>query len=494
MTGKKSFMMLLTILLISLGIMIFIGGTEPHSSYVNTVGGGVDSDVPSEAAPVETKVVVVRVSVGAETFARLREWNNKFMEDHSGLRIDLQYVDPAEAYASFREQLRSGGTADVVLLDNAWIGEWATAGLLLPVDEFFKGDEQAQHFPTLMRQVSWNGYIWAVPNDVDPYVLVWNEEALREVGRTYPPRSADELEELEHALRTQDRIGLYADMSDPFALASYLAATGKGGFATFELPQGQGEDAVEPEVTDAELANSELANEEWSDAELADPDAGEEATATFEATTISTEGGTAEGGAAAGNGADRDLNFFQSLEEVGAPWDALTEGKIAMLIAPYSDYRRFANHRLQLLPVNWLHSQSLEQGAKGWLKGTSYAVTASSDQKAAALEWIRYMTSEEVQLDLMTAGGGLPANVDVYRSDSYRNLSFYEELLIAIEQGATFPVHPDLPTALRNYSTESLERLRAGEWTDETLLLFSGLEEAPVSAGTSRETYSGMSP
>ena len=202
--------------------MIFIGGTEPHTGYISTSGSEFDADLPSEETPIQTQPLTVNVSVGAVEFARSREWNERFMEEHAGLKVDAQHVAPPEwkiIWAS--RQLKTGQAADIVLAANEWIGEWATNGLLLNVDEFFKGDEQARHFPQLIRQMSWNGYIWGVPKEVDPYILVWNESALREAGWSYPPRTRENLLELEQVFRAKGRVGLYVDVKDPYALASY---------------------------------------------------------------------------------------------------------------------------------------------------------------------------------------------------------------------------------------------------------------------------------
>ena len=81
------------------------------------------------------------------------------------------------------------------------------------------------------------------------------------------------------------------------------------------------------------------------------------------------------------------------------------------------------------------------------------------------------MTQEAVQLELMASGSGLPANIDAYRSDVFRDLPQREALLQAIEQGAAFPLHPDLPLALRQHALD-LDKLMNGEWTEEAELLF----------------------
>jgi ABC-type glycerol-3-phosphate transport system substrate-binding protein len=414
MTGKKSFVMLLSVLLLSLGIMIFIGGTEPHTGYISTSGSEFDADLPSEETPIETQPLTVNVSVGAVEFARLLEWNERFMEEHAGLKVDVQHVAPPDEYDWLSRQLKTGQAADIVLAANEWIGEWATNGLLLNVDEFFKGDEQARHFPQLIRQMSWNGYIWGVPKEVDPYILVWNESALREAGWSYPPRTRENLLELEQVFREQGRVGLYVDVKDPYALASYWSVM----------------------QNESVPAWDELLNQE-SFAETQE-------------------------------GADE---VEEKEKEKRATWSLLNEGRIAMMIAPYSDYSRFRTEHLHIMPVNGLDSFSVEPQASGWLKGKSFAIPAGSDKKSAALEWIRFMTQEAVQLELMASGSGLPANIDAYRSDVFRNLPQREALLQAIEQGAAFPLHPDLPLALRQHALD-LDKLMNGEWTEEAELLF----------------------
>lgn len=133
------------------------------------------------------------VSMKEEEFAVLQKLTSQYMEGHPGVSIKLENIPSRDAFVKLKKQSQLGEAPDIMLLDNAWVNELAALGFLLPVDEYFTTEQQAQMIPLLMNQMKWNGYIWGIPKDVDPYILAWNKKTAVDAKLGEPPTTAAEL-------------------------------------------------------------------------------------------------------------------------------------------------------------------------------------------------------------------------------------------------------------------------------------------------------------
>src|SRR5690606_17381023 len=130
-----------------------------------------------------------------EEVEAFRSRNEAFMERYPNIQVELIHYAKEEAYKHLAEEAMLGGeAADIFLLDNTWVNEFAAKGMLAPIAESSAEEGSPTLIPAFQRQVQWNGYIWGMPLDSDPYVLVWNRNALapyrsNEVQWTYEEMS-----------------------------------------------------------------------------------------------------------------------------------------------------------------------------------------------------------------------------------------------------------------------------------------------------------------
>lgn len=149
--------------------------------------------------------IFVNVSLPEEQFIQLKEQNQQFMDRHSNINVFLTNEEPKDdAYLMWTEQIEQGYSADIMLIDNGWIKPFAVRGYLKPVDNIMIGDALSDQLARLLDPLKWNGYLWGVPRDVNPYAVMWNTDLLNEAGLDEPPADWASFQEISEALTGQD--------------------------------------------------------------------------------------------------------------------------------------------------------------------------------------------------------------------------------------------------------------------------------------------------
>lgn len=56
-------------------------------------------------------------------------------------------------------------------MNNEWVVPLAIQGLFQPVDRLMNNDVLSDQFPSVVDALRWNGYMWAIPYETNPYIL-----------------------------------------------------------------------------------------------------------------------------------------------------------------------------------------------------------------------------------------------------------------------------------------------------------------------------------
>ncbi|MCF2939335.1 extracellular solute-binding protein [Paenibacillus alkaliterrae] len=152
-------------------------------------------DGKSNVQPVEGEPEVdqlteihVNVSLPADQFHQLVQANQNFMMKYSYIQVLLtNEASASKAYELWTRQSQQGIAADVMLLDNGFVKPFAVHGFLQSADSLITGDSLSDHMPGLLDPLKWNGYLWGMPRDVNPYIVVWNGSLLKKAGLQDPP-------------------------------------------------------------------------------------------------------------------------------------------------------------------------------------------------------------------------------------------------------------------------------------------------------------------
>lgn len=184
----------------------------------------------------------VAVQMNEGEFLRLQQWNYEYMNQFAD-QVELVNLPSGESYRDLLQQFELGESPDVLLLDNVWIRKFASSGYLLPAERYYSSPLSGEVLSVTLGQNEWNGYLWGVPFDTDPYVFAYNPALIKELGLDHPPQSADDWEKLLSSFKKQSRIPslLAVDISEPYAALSLLWQFGgnaAAGSPPFEMSEG----------------------------------------------------------------------------------------------------------------------------------------------------------------------------------------------------------------------------------------------------------------
>lgn len=183
---------------------------------------------PAPPDPQEQQPLKIAVSMQEQEFAVFQrlavEIGNRIGSD---IEVhNMEETDASEEYEAIRKSFVLGDSADITLLNNRYVRLFAMQGYLRPITGNDLNGMAADPFPQVMTVNEWNGYRWAVPLDIDPYLYA---EA-RSDNATSPPlqsMSTDEdwMNRMTTWAETDDK-PFFLDVEDPLAFASWLEFRG----------------------------------------------------------------------------------------------------------------------------------------------------------------------------------------------------------------------------------------------------------------------------
>ncbi|SFD58722.1 ABC-type glycerol-3-phosphate transport system, substrate-binding protein [Paenibacillus catalpae] len=346
-----------------LSVILLIPNLDPHkpastgSSSHDANAGPVVGDLDEE--PAES--IVVTVSMAPEEFAYLEEASERFRMRYPNIHVQLQNVESKEeAYTAWKQDLMLGSSSDIMLMDSGWVTEFAVMGLLEPVDSVNTANTVSDQPAKLLAPLKWNSYLWGIPYDADPSVLVWNKAMLADQNLNEPPKD-------------------WASFSE---LASHLTASGKASESLLYLPADfSGTAAWLDAWSSAEkrgagylLLNEESANRLKETASLTIP------SASLNTLLLGTE---------------------------------MDNQRLLASVIPWSLYKGLSRTEQDKLEIDKSKIRNL------WLGSRSFVVSANSDKIEAAFTWIKEMTSVTEQERNYVRFGKLPAKNSVYEISGY---------------------------------------------------------------------------
>lgn len=390
------------------------GGTDPQTKVQNDVGGDV-------------KYLYVSVYMPDSEFDMLKQLTGEYGHTHPDVTINLQNLSEFTAYSELKEASRLGEAPDIMLLDNTWVNEFAALGFLEQADSFFTTAVQAEQFPQPMAQLKWNGYVWGVPFEVDPYILAWNKKRFNEAGFKKPPGNAEELLAMQQAMSEpgKGKHGFYMEPRDPYAFLS--AVWSLGGSWNSDRPAGkEGMLAIDDGQFLPVLQAFLYPGRKGAASAVGEPLA----------------------------------EAFPGGEQWDA-WAKLNEGGIAMMLTTVSEYNRHAGSGIAMaaMPSN-VAKKNKDARSGAWLKGKSFAVSSRSAYSQEAFQWIAAMTEDKNQVKLAEAGGEMPAIRPVY-GNSFELHITPDPIERTVQQGRVLKPGVYFPERIRVMS-EGLSRLFDG--------------------------------
>lgn len=169
---RKWFIILLSVTGIT--VVIILGWQNPISrnpGISDRFAGLSETSGRHEQEPPQITIEVV-VSVDGETMSNWKQATERFEYMRPNVQVNIKNVTFHELVHTYRHGLLSGEGPEVLLYPTSWVRHEAAAGRLRSLDNYVTLERQSQWFETVRGAVRWNGYLWAVPLEWNPYVFV----------------------------------------------------------------------------------------------------------------------------------------------------------------------------------------------------------------------------------------------------------------------------------------------------------------------------------
>lgn len=152
--------------------------------------------VVPEEEPVQNVKLEVAVNLDAQQYDELISLAEQVHESYPQLDVRItNYIEEGLSYEDWETRARLGELGDIQLVQNEWVVPLAIQGLYQPVDRLMNNDVLSDQLPGIVDALKWNGYIWAVPYETNPYLLFVHQQAAAmledgEPAATDPPQQA----------------------------------------------------------------------------------------------------------------------------------------------------------------------------------------------------------------------------------------------------------------------------------------------------------------
>lgn len=187
---------------------------------------------PAAVQPRETPRLLVWIN-GDKGYNGLQKVGDAFTRA-TGVPVVVQH--PEGAPDKFQAAAAAGKGPDVFCWPHDRVGEWARAGLVVPVTPSRR--VRAEIEEGAWKAFTWRGRLWGYPLSIEAVGLVYNKALVKR-----PPASFEEVIEVDRALAREGRKAILWDYNKSFFTWPMLA--GPGGFLFARTPAGD----LDPKAT-----------------------------------------------------------------------------------------------------------------------------------------------------------------------------------------------------------------------------------------------------
>ncbi|KRV50871.1 ABC transporter substrate-binding protein [Wenjunlia vitaminophila] len=360
------------------------------SALVLTACGSSDGD--SVAADEKQTLTVWAMGTEGEKLGDVAE---KYQEANPNITVKVTPIGWDVAHQKLVAAAAAGKLPDIAQMGGSYMGEFAEMDVLEPVDTSVFAEKD--FFPAAWKQGTIDGTTYGVPWYVDTRVLFYRTDLAEKAGITEAPATMAELQQAAKAF--QDEAGT------------------KWGLSI----QPGGLDTVQSFYQFLYSAGGEIVNEDGK-AVVNSP----EAVRALENYGSYFKQGLSEKSVRPGYDVTKDFNAGSVPMFFGGPWI------MTLLDENYPDIK--GKWAVANVPT--------DKASVSMAGGSSLTISADSEHKAAAKEFIAYLTGAEGQADWYQRTSDLPANTGAWESGE---LATDPDLKVWRTQMETAKVSPTLP-------------------------------------------------
>ncbi len=331
-----------------------------------------------------------------------------------------------EVHQALVQQLaRRNGNPDVFTQDIIWIAEFAAAKWALPLDDHF-GSDAKDYFPGIVQGCTWDGKLTALPWFVDSGMLYFRKDLLDGIGAK-APETWDDLINASKKLASagQAKFGfLWQGKQAEVLVCDLVSFVGSNGGAILQ-PDGKTVSiADEPAVEAVQMMHDFIRKHQITpeDALSWDEEPSRRPFTSGQAAFL------------------RNWSYVWKIAQ--SPGDSAVVDKVGVSPLPHFPNKQSA----------------------ACLGGYQYGINASTKNRDAAVDFVRWMSSPETQLRFATQLGLCPTRASVFDHPQIAQEQPFMQPLKAVFVGALpRPVTPKYPQVTLILQSEISRALTSGD-------------------------------
>ncbi|MGM0876602.1 MAG: ABC transporter substrate-binding protein [Bacillota bacterium] len=343
----------------------------------------------------------------------------KYEESHPNIKFERTYFPFADLKTKLLQGIAGNELPDIVIIDNPDHQAFAAAGVFADItNEVEAWGEADQYFEGPKASTMLDSKYYGIPNNSNALALYYNKDMFEEAGIAEPPKTWDELKEAAKKLTTDSRKGL--------AISATKSEEGTFQFLPYLWQAGANLDSFgSPEAISSMKLIQDMVKE--------------------------------------GSMSENIINWDQQ--------DVLVQfqtGKAAMMVnGPW----QLPTLREQSKDINWdvVLMPEGEQAAS-ILGGENWAVTATTEHKAEAWDFIKWSQQPDVLGPMHELGGRLPNREDVASDENYQwnkdpQLQVFVQQIKSSKPRAYGTKYPEISTVVQ----EAIQRSITGEDVEKVM-------------------------
>jgi len=346
--------------------------------------------------------------------------------------VHVSYVElpPPSSSTEVHQQLvqqlaRKTGSPDVFTQDIIWVAEFAAAGWALPLDSYFGADEMKAYLPGVVQACTWKGQLTAMPWFIDSGKLYYRTDILEKLGATVPETWDDLIETAKKGMGGDVRFGFIWQAKQAEILTCDLVSFVGSNGGSILGPDGKTVKIAEPEAKAAvQLMYDTIHKDKITPADVLTWDE-EPSRRPF----------------TAGQSVFlRNWSYVWSIAQDKTQSDVV--GKVEVAPLPH-----FAGKK-----------------SAACLGGYQYGVNASTKNKEAAIDFLRWLSTPATQLHFATEQGFVPTRLSVFDEPELAKTQPFIQKLKNVSLGAIpRPVTPKYPQVTLILQSEVSRALVSGD-------------------------------
>jgi multiple sugar transport system substrate-binding protein len=355
---------------------------------------------------------------------------DKYNGSQNSVHVSYIELPPPSSSTEVHQQLvqqlaRKNGTPDVFTQDIIWVAEFAEAGWALPLGSYFDADYMKDYFPGIVQGCTWKGQLTAMPWFVDSGKLYYRKDILEKIGAKVPETWDDLIETAKKGVGGDTRFGyIWQAKQAEILVCDLVSYVGSNG--------------------------GSILGPDGKTVKIADPEA--KAAVQFMYDTINKHKVTPS-----------DILSWDE-EPSRRPF---TAGQ-AVFLRNWSYVWTIAQDPAQSQVVGKVDVSPLPhfpgKPSAACLGGYQYGVNASSKNKGAAIDFLRWLSTPATQLHFATAQGFAPTRAAVFEEPELAKTQPFIQKLKPVFLGALpRPVTPKYPQVSLVLQSEVSRALVSGD-------------------------------